>query len=281
MGAGAISIDGGSGQLLSNRACVPAREMRIFVMPPQFSPRGGYKVRPTRNVRIPRGLIIAAPSSGAGKTTVTLGLLRALARRGVAVQPFKCGPDYIDTAFHTAAARPHQRQSRHVGHAPAAHRAPAARCCRRCRGLHRRGRHGPLRRRRHARACGNGSTADLAALTGWPVVLVLDVAAQAETAAAVALGLKTYRRDIEIAGVILNRVGSPRARGAHRRADGAHRHTVSGGAATRRHRHARAPSRAGAGGRDARRSISVSRRIADAIAQGVDLDAARRGRAAR
>ena len=58
--------------------------------------------------------------------------------------------------------------------------------------------------------CGNGSTADLAALTGWPVILVLDVAAQAETAAAVALGCKTYRDDITIAGVILNRVGSDR-----------------------------------------------------------------------
>jgi cobyrinic acid a,c-diamide synthase len=57
---------------------------------------------------------------------------------------------------------------------------------------------------------GSGSTADLAALTGWPVILVLDVSAQAETAAAVALGCKTYRSDIEIAGVILNSVGSPR-----------------------------------------------------------------------
>jgi cobyrinic acid a,c-diamide synthase len=157
----------------------------------------------------PRGLIIAAPASGSGKTTVTLGLLRALRRRGVAVQPYKCGPDYIDTAFHSAAAgRPSFNLDTWAMRpdliAQLAHGAAAgAEIC------IAEGVMGLYDGAGTQGTCGNGSTADLAALTGWPVVLVLDVGAQAETAAAIALGLTTYRRDIAFAGVVLNMVGSP------------------------------------------------------------------------
>lgn len=155
----------------------------------------------------PRGLIIAAPASGAGKTTLTLGLLQALKRRGVAVQPFKCGPDYIDTAFHSVAAG---RSSINLD-TWAMRRALISQLVRTqgdadiciCEGVM-----GLYDGAGADGVSGRGATADLAALTGWPVVLVLDVRAQAETAAAVALGLISYRKDIAFAGVILNRVGS-------------------------------------------------------------------------
>lgn len=158
----------------------------------------------------PRGLIIAAPRSGAGKTTVTLGLLRALKRRGLGVQPFKCGPDYIDPAFHgVAAGRPSfnldtwAMRPGLIGALVAASGGSAELCLAE-------GVMGLFDGAAEQGQCGNGSTADLAALTGWPVVLVLDVAAQAETAAAVALGCKVYRDDVTIAGVILNQVAGER-----------------------------------------------------------------------
>src|SRR6478672_8543070 len=162
-------------------------------------------------VTLPRGLMIAAPRSGSGKTTVTLGLLRALIRRGVGVQPFKCGPDYIDPAFHAVAAgRPSYNLdtwamapativdlvSRHV--ATAADLAIVE------------GVMGLFDGVADPGQTARGSTADLAALLGWPVVLVLDVAGQTETAAAIAAGCARYRDDVDIAGVILNRVASER-----------------------------------------------------------------------
>ncbi|MGJ5177678.1 cobyrinate a,c-diamide synthase [Bradyrhizobium oligotrophicum] len=161
---------------------------------------------------VPRGLIIAAPRSGAGKTTVTLGLLRALARRGTVVQPFKCGPDYIDLAFHTVAAR---RTSYNLdGWAMSAPQlmglvsdvaadADVAIV---------EGVMGLFDGAPQPGRAGRGSAADLASLLGWPVVLVLDVSGQTETAAAVALGCARFRDDVPIAGVILNRVASARHR---------------------------------------------------------------------
>jgi cobyrinic acid a,c-diamide synthase len=148
-------------------------------------------------------LVVAAPRSGAGKTTVALGLMRAFARRGLAVQPFKCGPDYIDPAFHrVATGRPSYNLDGWAmgsdtltglveGHAGDLAIAEGVM------GL-------------FDGVDGRGATADIAALLGWPVVLVLDVKGQTETAAAIALGCATYRPDVAIAGVILNRVASAR-----------------------------------------------------------------------
>jgi cobyrinic acid a,c-diamide synthase len=156
------------------------------------------------------GLIIAAPRSGAGKTTVTLGLLRALRRRGHRVQPFKCGPDYIDPAFHeVAAGHPsYNLDSWAMGAdlittlAATASMEAGIAIAEGVMGLF----DGAAARGQS----GSGTTADLASLLGWPVVLVLDVTGQTETAAAVALGCARYRDDINVAGVILNRVASPR-----------------------------------------------------------------------
>ena len=150
-----------------------------------------------------RGLIVAGVRSGSGKTTVALGLMRALARRGLSVQPFKCGPDYIDPAFHGSATG---RASFNldtwamtpglIADLVARHPADIA-IAEGVMGL-------------FDGVGGRGATADLAALLKWPVVLVLDVKGQTETAAAIAAGCATYRDDVAIAGVILNRVASPR-----------------------------------------------------------------------
>jgi len=158
---------------------------------------------------MPPGLLVSAPSSGTGKTTVTLGLLRALTEDGLTVQPFKSGPDYIDPAFHRAAAG---RASFNLDSwamdegllaAITAQAAGADLCLAEgSMGLY----DGVATRGR----AGFGSSAETAARLGWPVVLVLDVGGQAQSAAATALGFARYMPDLPIAGVILNRVASPR-----------------------------------------------------------------------
>ncbi|WP_072394789.1 cobyrinate a,c-diamide synthase [Hyphomicrobium sp. CS1GBMeth3] len=158
----------------------------------------------------PRGLVIAAPSSGSGKTTVALGLLAAFRQRGLAVQPFKTGPDYLDTGHHgRAAGRPSfnldtwAMPETVVGQIVASAGKNADLCIAE-------GVMGLFDGAGDQGLSGRGSTADLAALLGWPVVLVLDVSGQTETAAALALGCARYRSDVRVAGVILNQVASER-----------------------------------------------------------------------
>lgn len=158
------------------------------------------------------GLMIAAPRSGAGKTTVTLGLLRALARKGRHPISLKCGPDYIDPAFHAAATGKPSRNidSWAMRAALLDHLITTARqtsqlvVCEALMGL--------FDGVKHQGTVGNGSSADIAARTGWPVLLVLDISGQAQSAAATALGFARYRQDVTVAGVVLNRVGSERHR---------------------------------------------------------------------
>ncbi len=158
---------------------------------------------------LPPGLLVSAPASGTGKTTVMLGLLRALAEDGLTVQPFKSGPDYIDPAFHLAASgRPSfNLDTWAMGEdllAAIAARATGADICvaEGSMGLY----DGVATRGR----AGFGASAETAARMGWPVVLVIDAGGQAQSAAATAMGFAAYRPDLAIAGVILNRVASPR-----------------------------------------------------------------------
>lgn len=153
-------------------------------------------------------LVIAAPSSGSGKTTVATGLMAALRGRGLRVAPFKVGPDYIDPGYHTLAAG---RPGRNLD--------PV---------LVGQDRIGPLFRHgsRDADiavvegvmglfdgkvgAGGFGSTAHVAGLLGAPVVLVVDGRGQGRSLAALLHGFRGYDPTVRLAGVVLNQVGSAR-----------------------------------------------------------------------
>jgi cobyrinic acid a,c-diamide synthase len=158
-----------------------------------------------------RGLIIAAPRSGAGKTTVTLGLLAALRRRGVAVRAAKAGPDYIDPAFHAATTGAPSLNLDSWAMAPVLLDALAREASRGADIFIVEGVMG-LFDGVPAAPGRSGSTADLAARFGLPVLLVLDVSGQSQTAAAVTRGLATHDSAVRVAGVVLNQVGSARHR---------------------------------------------------------------------
>jgi cobyrinic acid a,c-diamide synthase len=155
-----------------------------------------------------RGLVLAAPASGSGKTVVTLGLLRALRLRGVSVAGAKVGPDYIDPGFHRAAAGrdsvnldPWAMRPALIAGLIAAIPADLVLC------------EGVMGLFDGAGAGGDrGSTADLALAAGWPVVLIVDVRGQSASVAALLRGFAAHRPGLGITGVIFNRVASPRHR---------------------------------------------------------------------
>ena len=157
------------------------------------------------------GLVIAAPRSGSGKTTLTLGLLRAFARAGVRVAGAKCGPDYIDPAFHAAACGRASLNLDAWAMSPSLVQSLAAQAGAEaelllCEGLM------GLFDGVPAALGRTGSSADVAAALGWPVLLIVDVSGQAQSAAAQARGMADYDPRIRVAGVVLNRVGSERHR---------------------------------------------------------------------
>lgn len=156
----------------------------------------------------PRGLLIAAPASGSGKTFVTLALLRALRSAGVKVASAKVGPDYIDPRFHQAATGQPCPNLDPWAMAPPLLRALASQAVADRDLLVIEGVMGLF----DGAEAGGGSTADLAALFGLPVILVVDARRQAQSVAALVSGFAGFRNDCRIAGVILNRVGSPRHR---------------------------------------------------------------------
>ena len=157
------------------------------------------------------GLLVAAPRSGSGKTTVTLALMRALRRRGVARRGAKCGPDYIDPAFHEAATGAPSLNLDSFAMPDALLDACAGLSARDAELVVAEGSMG-LHDGIVAGEGRTGANADIAARYGWPVLLVLDVSGAAQSAAAVALGCAVYDSRIGLAGVILNEVASPRHR---------------------------------------------------------------------
>ncbi len=159
-----------------------------------------------------KGLIIAAPSSNSGKTFITLGSLRALKRRGVSVSSAKVGPDYIDPRFHGAATQricPNidgwgmRKETLFTLLSEQASTSDLI-ICEGVMGLFD-GATLPA----NSTSNKDGSPADIARRTGWPVVLVIDANAQAASAAALIHGFATFDKDVHVTGVIFNKVGGP------------------------------------------------------------------------
>lgn len=221
-------------------------------------------------------LVIAAPASGHGKTTVATGLLAAFRRRGTEVAPFKVGPDYIDPGYHRIAAG---RPGRNLDPVLVGEdRVP---------GLFAHGSSGAQlsivegvmglfdgRIDGSSDTVAAGSTAHVAGLLGAPVVLVVDAKGQSQSLSALLHGFRGFRPEVPIDGVILNRVGSSRHEEVLREAVAVAGLPVLG--ALPRSDGLSVPSRhlglvtAAEHGADARAAVEA---MGDAVAAHVDLDA--------
>lgn len=153
-----------------------------------------------------KAIVVAAPASGSGKTLITLGLLRAFRNAGVRVAAAKVGPDYIDPRFHEASTGRPCYNLDPWAMSPSQINGLVAELARDADLVIIEGVMGLFDGPRGAK----GSTADLAVMLGLPVLFTLDCRHQAQSAAALVHGFASYRKDLDLAGVILNRTASER-----------------------------------------------------------------------
>ncbi|MGR7025083.1 cobyrinate a,c-diamide synthase [Geodermatophilus sp. URMC 62] len=220
-------------------------------------------------------VVVAAPSSNAGKTSVATGLVAALTARGLTVSPHKVGPDYIDPGYTGLAAG---RPGRNLDPVLAGEERIVPLFLHGARGADVAVVEGVMGlfdgATRPGLEPGFASTAHVARLLRAPVVLVVDASAQAQSVAALVHGFATYDPTVRLGGVVLNRVGSDRHEEILRDALGASGVPVLG--AVRRLAELGTPSRhlglVPAAERSAE-ALATVRRLGEVVAGAVDLDA--------
>jgi cobyrinic acid a,c-diamide synthase len=155
-----------------------------------------------------KGLLVSGVASGVGKTTVALAMMAGLRRRGLAVQPFKCGPDFLDTSHHTRISGRTARNLDTWMLSVEANRSVLRNSARGADVVIAEGMMGLFDGKSGSTEV--GSSAEIAKVLRLPVVLVVDASKSARSAAAVVLGFELFDPELPLAGVILNRAAGER-----------------------------------------------------------------------